>query len=551
MVSMNTSTASASALQNIRNINAATEKVQLRLSTGLRISQARDNAAFWSVATALRSDLITSTAIREGLYTSAATVDIAYNAHRMTTDLLISYRGKIIDAIRGVLSREYAQKEIESIKSQLASVASSASIFGQNWVAIDSSAASFQPIRTIVSSMGPLLQNASQAGTIEIDAKTLALLDKNSSGGGILDTPKRPVPETVSDRLILGTVHVPAKPATVRYEFSLADMQPDRKIYFQVEYDGTVTPDGSWPGVLVPLGGYASVPEFATALGAEMGGYANVTVVPGESAVIISTKTAGHGSSISIRQVVVYKDGGYTRDTSDPLERHVPIEGEDGRDAVPFLAASASVPFAEPFSLAVDQSIAFTLTVDSRSSRRVIINKTLVDLATGRDDGRVANVLEFQRVMQSAIDPVGDAGVMIDMQPEGIQIRSSALSGPTKIAIADVSITPSASVMRIQIVSKSDEELRSYVSAVERAINATIVASTYLGALSSRISSQSSFILNISDAIQKSISSLVDADMQEDTMKLRALLVRQELSMRSMAITNVTMRNLLGLFQRP
>jgi flagellin len=550
MVSINSNAAATSALQSLRNIDTAVGKVQSRISTGLRIVEARDNAAFWSIAATLRSDRITATSVMDGLSVGAVSVDTAYNGHQMATELLVTYRSKIIDALKGAVSRDFAQKEIDSIKGQLVSVATSSEVFGQNWIDIDSSAASFHATKTIISSVDQLLQNASHVRTIDIDTKALVLLDQNPSGGGILDTPKRPLPEIVTDRLILGTAEVQAKTATVRYDFNLSALQPDRKIYFQMEYNGSVTPGGSWPGVLVPLGGYGSVLDFATALGAEMTGFADVAVVPGESAVTISTKTAGQGASISIRQIVVYKNGGYVRDASDPLERYVPIEGMDGKDAVPFVAASTSVPFAQPFSLIDDQSIAFNLSFDSLPARRIVVDKFLIDKATGRNDGRVATVLEFHRVLQSAIDPAGDAGLTIDVQSDEIRIRSSASSGPTKISISDVSLESGSSVMAIQLASKSDDELRSYVSVLDRAIDATIAASAYLGAISARISIQSSFQSKRADTIQKGTSSIVDADMEAESMKVQALQVKRELSLQSLSIANFSLKNLLVLFQR-
>ena len=56
MTSILTNIAAMSALQTLRSLATDMESTQSRVSSGLRVGTASDNAAYWSIATTMRSD---------------------------------------------------------------------------------------------------------------------------------------------------------------------------------------------------------------------------------------------------------------------------------------------------------------------------------------------------------------------------------------------------------------------------------------------------------------------------------------------------------------
>ena len=54
MSSINTNIAAMTALQSLNQTNKETLTVQNRIATGLRVADASDNAAYWSIATTMR-----------------------------------------------------------------------------------------------------------------------------------------------------------------------------------------------------------------------------------------------------------------------------------------------------------------------------------------------------------------------------------------------------------------------------------------------------------------------------------------------------------------
>ena len=65
--SIMTNASAMTALQSLSATNKALETTQNRISTGYRVSEAKDNAAYWSIATTMRSDNKALSVIQDAL----------------------------------------------------------------------------------------------------------------------------------------------------------------------------------------------------------------------------------------------------------------------------------------------------------------------------------------------------------------------------------------------------------------------------------------------------------------------------------------------------
>ncbi|KPA99834.1 flagellin, partial [Ahrensia marina] len=72
MSSILTNTAAMTALKSLQSTNSAIETTQARISTGKAVSQASDNAAYWSIATTMRSDTKALGTVQDALGLGAA-----------------------------------------------------------------------------------------------------------------------------------------------------------------------------------------------------------------------------------------------------------------------------------------------------------------------------------------------------------------------------------------------------------------------------------------------------------------------------------------------
>jgi flagellin len=188
MTSILTNNAAMAALQTLRNIDDSMETTQARVSSGLRVGTASDNAAYWSIATTMRSDNMALAAVQDALGLGGAKVDTAYSAMESVVDVVKEIKAKIVAATEEGVDKNKIQEEIEQLKEQLRTISSAASFSGENWLQADLTSAAGNAVTKNV--VGSFVR--AEDGTVSV--KTIDyILDEDSvlfdTGGelGILD----------------------------------------------------------------------------------------------------------------------------------------------------------------------------------------------------------------------------------------------------------------------------------------------------------------------------------------------------------------------------
>jgi flagellin len=91
--------------------------------------------------------------------------------------------------------------------------------------------------------------------------------------------------------------------------------------------------------------------------------------------------------------------------------------------------------------------------------------------------------------------------------------------------------------------------LDSYIKGADAAMKEMTSAAASLGAAKSRIGLQQDFVKNLMNALDRGIGALVDADMNEESTRLQALQVKQQLGIQTLSIANAQSQGILKLFQ--
>ena len=186
MASIMTNVSAMTALQSLNHTNKALATAQSRISTGYRVSSAEDNAAYWSIATTMRSDSSALSTVKDALGLGAATIDVAYTGINSAIDVTKEIKNKLVAARQPGVDRGKVQSEIAELQNQLQSIADSSVFSGENWLAVDSGAAGYNATKTIVSSFSRAGGSVT-IGTISVDITTTELYD-SADQSGILDT---------------------------------------------------------------------------------------------------------------------------------------------------------------------------------------------------------------------------------------------------------------------------------------------------------------------------------------------------------------------------
>ena len=187
MMSIKTNASAMTALASLQATNKNLESTQNRISTGYRVASASDNAAYWSIATTMRSDNKAIATVKDALGLGAAKVDTAYTGLNAAIDVVDDIKAKLVAAREPGVDKTKIQAEITQLQEQLTSIGSSASFSGENWLSVDSSDAAYSATKNIVASFTRAPDGTVSVGTLEIDVDSIKLFDANGQIG-ILDT---------------------------------------------------------------------------------------------------------------------------------------------------------------------------------------------------------------------------------------------------------------------------------------------------------------------------------------------------------------------------
>src|SRR6218665_2674164 len=184
MTSILTNSSAMAALSTLRSINSDMETTQGRISSGLRVGSAADNAAYWSIATTMKSDNKALSTVQDALGLGAAKTDTAYTGLENSIDIVSEIKAKLVAAREPGVDKEKINKELTELKNQLGSVAQSASFSGENWLYNSSTAA--VGTKEMVGSFTRSAEGTVSVGVLSFDAATSVLIDTNDTTKGQL-----------------------------------------------------------------------------------------------------------------------------------------------------------------------------------------------------------------------------------------------------------------------------------------------------------------------------------------------------------------------------
>lgn len=416
MTSLMTNTSSMVALQTLRTINSSLDDTNNRVSTGLRVNSASDNAAYWSIATTTRSDNGALGAVKDSLGLAKSSVDTVNTGLDTVRNALQKVKEKLITAASPDADRAKLQTEIGSLLKEVNNNAKSTVISGSNWLAVDSSEANYNANKAVVASFSRTGDSV-QVDTIDIDTSKFKLLDSNTTVHSAVDSAVTTASATYSTA---------ATTATTAFDTA--------KTTATTAYD--------------------------TAIG--------------------TADTTFAGSAMDAAAVAA-RDAAYAT-------------AKNTRDS------------------------AFTTAETTK--------KTALDGA----------VLALKNSLGAS--GTNDLGIL-----DKSRVAATANGKATVSSIMDIDISKLTS-------SQNDlDQIANYTSIVDAALTDLTDASTSLGSTASRIESQTNFVQALQDANNRAIGSLVDANMEEESTRLKALQTQQQLAVQSLGIANSSSQSVLSLFR--
>lgn len=183
MASIMTNASAMTALQSLSATTKSLEQTQGRISTGYRVAEASDNAAYWSIATTMRSDNKAFSSVQDALGLGAGKIDTAYTAMNQVLDAVDQIKQKLVTAM-GASDENKAkiQSEIATLQDGIRGIAVGANYAGTNLLATDAT----DPLE-IVASYNRASDGTTTIGTISLDLTGVKLFGAAGVPGGLVD----------------------------------------------------------------------------------------------------------------------------------------------------------------------------------------------------------------------------------------------------------------------------------------------------------------------------------------------------------------------------
>ncbi|MDX8530391.1 flagellin [Mesorhizobium sp. VK25A] len=190
MASIMTNSAALTALQSLNNTQNQLQTTQTRISTGYRVSQASDNAAYWSIATTMRSDNQAMSTVSDALGLGASKVDTAYTGMDSAITTINQIQQKLTASYGQTdASKEKTQVEIKALQDQLKAYADGATFSGTNMLSVSTASGTAADVK-IVSAFNRSATGSVSISTIDVNVESIKLYDSGAAptAKGILDT---------------------------------------------------------------------------------------------------------------------------------------------------------------------------------------------------------------------------------------------------------------------------------------------------------------------------------------------------------------------------
>ena len=191
MTSLLTNNAAMTALTTLKSINMQLDMTSNRVSTGQRVSSAADNAAYWSIATTVRTDNLALGAVTDSLGLGSAAV---------------------ATALQPGVDRTKVQTEIASLQSNMKSTADSSIQSGQNWLSVNSTGPGYNGgTQKVIAGFSRDSTGNINFSTVDIDVSSIQLYDKALTGSAATSaqvTASKAITGTLDFRTLQSTLTV-------------------------------------------------------------------------------------------------------------------------------------------------------------------------------------------------------------------------------------------------------------------------------------------------------------------------------------------------------
>ncbi|MBW4961650.1 flagellin [Sulfitobacter sp. CW3] len=134
MSSILTNNSAMNALSTLRSVNNNLSETQNRISTGMKVNSAKDNASYFSISTTMKSEGGMNKAVNEGLTLTKNSISTARLGAETMVDLSQQFVDRLAFAQTEGVDQADVQKELTSLAAQMKTAIDQSSFNGENLI---------------------------------------------------------------------------------------------------------------------------------------------------------------------------------------------------------------------------------------------------------------------------------------------------------------------------------------------------------------------------------------------------------------------------------
>lgn len=534
------------ALQNLQSTQAKLTQTQNRISTGLKVNTAKDDAATWAISTQMKGSVANLQQVSANLSQTDSVLGTAVSGTSSIADFVSQIRAKVTAAQAPGADASKVQNDITQLVSQIQSTVDASSFNGINLLNNNST-------QNFVSAV-----NTSTSGNSTPSYIAVAGANLNTSGTGLLASLSALTVVNRADALFNTTGGA-----------TTADLASGTKgLNLSMAAVATAATNAVFTTTYTDAGGTSRTLNTTIASIAAAGAAASVTSIVGSLNSDATFSSMFHASASQAGTEIIVSAANRSQQTGSFAVTAGAFSNQGGTTTLAAdLTANSSTAVSQmtfhtgqDFQLGDQINIAYKAGGVSGTVTLQVTNDTSGTVESYNASTNTSVVsLQLSSVNGKTATQIASA---VTSTLTGAWTPATNVSSPTNpfaaaAGASAIGVTSNAGQVQIKSSTTANDTFSltfnstysTQLATVDAAASAVNTAAASLGSVQKRVETQKTFIDSLVSNLQAGVGNLVDADMSSESARLTALQVQQQLGTQALSIANQAPQNILSLFK--
>ncbi len=514
MTSILTNSSAMTALKVLRQTESALGTTQERISTGLKVNSAKDDASTWAIAQGIKSDVSTFKTISEGLTMASSALDTASKAATSIKAEITKIQQNIANAQAPGADKAAIQSAIDGSLTAIGSFSQNASFNGTNLIKGTDQL-------KVLSSIARDASGTATAGFIEVDRHDLTMgttgglsmltglnvsddaLATNANAGNQQIAVDLVANAGAAGKLTFSYTSGTGEAKTLTLDYANAATRQSVAENFVKTFGDTLKADG----VEVVTANDGKLTFTAKGTGVELG-QANAG--------------AGFTTATQASQATLEFAADANPDVGKEFTLNVNIGGKDYGYKLRVVDATNGGNTGD------------VLGVDDKGNKIIAVDKGAIT------DGTTLGAQLALALTTGAATEFAAAG---DADQFGVT------SAAGKLVITSATTTNGTVPATVKGIQQPTADFSKLQETIDQAADVATAAAQAFGTAQAQAASQKEFLSAMVDSLETGVGALIDADITAESARLNALQTQQQLATQSLSIANQASQGVLSLFR--